>query len=58
MEPELIRPPPAVLFYYYGPRIRQSSTFAPCLDLHMAELLKKEEEGQKASQGEKTSQQV
>lgn len=42
----LISPSPFI-FYKYGPRIRQGSSFAPCLDLKMKEQLDKEEKEQK-----------
>ena len=49
----LIAPTP-IIFYYYGARIRQGSTFAPCLDLHMRERVEREEREELAGRtGEK-----
>ncbi|ESK97755.1 mfs multidrug [Moniliophthora roreri MCA 2997] len=45
--------PSPFLFYKYGPRIRARSEFAPCIDLKIAEELKREEE-----QNEKGEKQV
>lgn len=39
--------PSPYLFYKYGPRIREGSTFAPCLDIHMRERVEKEEREEK-----------
>lgn len=45
----LVLAPSPFLFYKYGPRIRASSTFAPCVDLRIAKEL--QEEDKRASFG-------
>ncbi|KAI5477074.1 hypothetical protein MNV49_006873 [Pseudohyphozyma bogoriensis] len=35
--------PSPFIFYKYGPRIRQGSSFAPCLDLHMKPIVEHEQ---------------
>ncbi|KIY53154.1 MFS general substrate transporter [Fistulina hepatica ATCC 64428] len=49
----LLLAPVPFLFYKYGPRIRQKSKFAPCVDLKVAKLLAVEEAAQKTSDHEK-----
>ncbi|EAU86587.2 multidrug transporter [Coprinopsis cinerea okayama7 len=45
----LVFMPSPFLFYKYGPRIREKSTFAPCVDLVVAKAMK--EEAQKKAEG-------
>ncbi|KAF8649063.1 hypothetical protein AX16_006036 [Volvariella volvacea WC 439] len=42
----LVLAPSPLLFMKYGPRIRSSSRFAPCIDLKIASQIKEEEEKQ------------
>ena len=54
----LIAPTP-IIFYYYGARIRQGSTFAPCLDLHMRDrVMLEEREELEGRMGEKSKVEV
>lgn len=46
----LISPSPFI-FYYYGARIRQGSTFAPCLDIHMKAVIEEEERIEREKKG-------
>jgi hypothetical protein len=39
----LLLSPSAFLFYRYGPKIREKSKFAPCLDLKIAKEIKEAE---------------
>ncbi|KIY69283.1 MFS general substrate transporter [Cylindrobasidium torrendii FP15055 ss-10] len=50
----LVLAPIPFLFYKFGPRIRQNSKFAPCIDLKIAEVLRFEEEERSLSEKKAT----